>query len=243
MKKVAIIFIGTGRYLEFLPKYYEQAEANLFPDRPKHYYVFTDGDLGNELADNVTVYEQEHLQWPYITLYRFGIIQKHLEDIEKECGFLLFMDADTQVVSPVSFEEVFKKGKPYTGVHHPCHALNMPPHNEFPGSLETNTASKAACKPGDDFSVYWQGCVWGGNIKGARKIIDTLHHRTKQDEENGIIAKWHDESHINRYFLDNKDKVNTLSPSFAYPESFTEYMEDYEPKIVHLAKENSKYQV
>ena len=66
MKKVSIIFIGTGRYLEFLPKYYEQAEANLFPDRPKHYYVFTDGDLGNELPDNVTVYEQEHLQWPYI---------------------------------------------------------------------------------------------------------------------------------------------------------------------------------
>lgn len=241
--KVAIIFIGTGKYLEFLPTYYEMAEKYLFPSVEKHYYVFTDGDFGEGMPDNVTLFHQEHLPFPYITLYRFDIIRNHIDEIQKDCQFLLFMDADTKVVSRIEFDEVFSEGKSLVGVHHPCHALGMDPHKEFPGSLETNPESAACCREGDDFSVYWQGCVWGGTIWAARRLIETLDDRVKDDEKKDIIAIWHDESHLNRYFVDHLDSVHTLSPSFAYPEVFTDYMEDYEPKIVHLAKENSKYQV
>lgn len=240
--KVAIIFMGTGLYLNFLPSYYEKAEANLFPGVDKHYYVFTDGDFGEDAPENMTIIHQDHLEWPFITLNRFGIIRDQLDDIQKECQFLLFMDADTQVVDKVEFEEVFAEGKSLVGVHHPCHALGMDPHKEFPGSLETNPNSTACVREGVDFSVYWQGCVWGGAIWAVRRLIETLDDCVKEDSENGVIALWHDESHLNHYFLERPDSVNTLSPSFAYPEIFTNYMEEYEPKIVHLAKENSKYQ-
>jgi hypothetical protein len=45
---------------------------------------------------------------------------------------------------------------------------------------------------------------------------------------------------MNKYFIENKNLVHTLGPEYAYPEVFAGYC-DFEPKIVHLAKDNSKY--
>ena len=239
--KVAIIFIGTSKYLDFLPSYYEAAEEKLFPNVEKQFYVFTDGEL-NDIPDNMTVIEQEHLPFPDITLYRFDIINRAMEQLE-EYDYLLFMDADTQVVDTIEFDEIFPKDKPLTGVHHPCHSLDMSPHNTFPGAFETNPASLCHIKPGEDTSVYWQGCVWGGRMDYVKKLVKELDYRVKADESNGIIAVWHDESHINRYFMDNRELIHTLPPNYAYPEIFTSFMDEYEPKIVHLAKENSQYQI
>jgi histo-blood group ABO system transferase len=38
------------------------------------------------------------------------------------------------------------------------------------------------------------------------------------DYSRNIIAVWHDESHMNRYFIDNKPTL-ILSPSYCYGES------------------------
>ena len=56
-----------------------------------------------------------------------------------------------------------------------------------------------------------------------------------------MSRNFNDESHMNKYFIENKDLVHTLGPEYAYPEVFAGYC-DFEPKIVHLAKDNSKYQ-
>jgi hypothetical protein len=51
---------------------------------------------------------------------------------------------------------------------------------------------------------------------------------------------WHDETQINRYFLERTQDVHTFGPEFAFPEVF-EAQCNFSPKIVHLAKDNSKY--
>ena len=79
-------------------------------------------------------------------------------------------------------------------------------------------------------------------MEAAVELVKELDRRTKVDEANGIIAKWHDESQINKYFIERKRLVHTLDPCYAHPEVFDSMMPD-EPKIVHLAKENSEYQV
>ena len=154
--KVAIVFIGTGRYINFLQKYYENIEKNFLPNSEKTILVFTDGEL-NETPDNVRVYHQEHLDWPYITLKRFGTINKARSAIENN-DYLVFIDADALVVADVTEEEFFTD-KPYFGVHHPCHALKMQPHTEYPGAFETNTNSRAGVTEEDDTSMYYQGCL------------------------------------------------------------------------------------
>ena len=87
---------------------------------------------------------------------------------------------------------------------------------------------------------YYQGCLWGGQVKHAIPMMKTLRDRVDKDYENDIIAVWHDESQINKFFLENEDKVNALPPDYAYPECFPHYT--YDRKIIHLAKDNSTLQ-
>ena len=52
--KVAITFIGTNKYLDFLPKYYENIEKYFLPNSEKTIFAFTDGQL-NDTPDNLKV--------------------------------------------------------------------------------------------------------------------------------------------------------------------------------------------
>jgi len=238
--KVAVVFIGTGKYLNFLPSWYERCEEHFLPGVEKRYLVFTDGDVP-ESPENSSIYKTEHLDWPYITLYRFDIIGKARGEI-LQYDWLVFLDADMAVVDAVTPEEMFDEAKPFIGVHHPCHFLKFPPHDQPPGSFETNPLSKAKVPDDYDFSVYWQGCLWGGKVPEVIEMMDELHERILVDEENKTIATWHDESHLNSFFAEQPDRVHTLGPEFAFPEVFADAC-DFQPKIVHLAKDNSKYHV
>lgn len=237
--KVAIAFIGTSKYLNFLPQYYEKIHNNFLLNTDKTFLVFTDG-VG-DFPEDVKVFHQDHLEWPYITLTRFEIINKARDEIIKNDWFI-FLDADTLVVDEVLEEDIFTN-KPFFGVWHPCHFLQMPPHNKFPGAFETNPLSLACIDNNFDAPPehYYQGCLWGGKVPEVLNMIDELQKRVDIDLKNDVIALWHDESHLNKYFIENKDKVNTLSSEYAYPEVFSSYC-NFKPKIIHLAKDNSKYQ-
>jgi hypothetical protein len=237
--KVAISFIGTGKYLNFLPKWYEKVNENFLPDAEKTFLVFTDGE--GDFPEDIKTYKQPHLDWPYITLKRFEILQSAREEIEKNDWFV-FLDADLIPVSKTLAEDFFKEELLYFGVHHPCHFLKMPPHDNPPGAFDTNPLSSAGIEEGDDVSVYYQGCIWGGKVPEVLEMIDTLHERIETDLKNNVIAQWHDESHLNKFFSQNQDKVNTLHPEYAFPEVFGQYC-DFEPKLLHLSKDNRKYHV
>ena len=237
--KVAIIFIGTNKYLDFLPTYYENIEKYFLPNSEKTIFAFTDGEL-DDIPDNIKVYQQEHLDWPYITLKRFEIINKARTDLDN-MDWLVFLDADTRVVDTVTEEEFFSD-KPYFGVHHPCHALKMQPHTEYPGAFETNTNSRAGVTEEDDTSMYYQGCLWGGRVPEVMDMIEELDSRVEEDLSNDVIAVGHDESQLNKFYSEVKEDVHLLGPQYAYPEVFQDHC-NFEPKIVHLAKDNSAYQI
>lgn len=236
--KLAVIFVGTGEYLNFLPSWYDACEKYLIPNEEKQYFVFTDGEL-QEVPGNIIPYHQEHLSWPYITLLRWEIVSR-AKDILSNFDYVLFLDADTLIVEQIEVEEIFTDKK-YIGVHHPCHFLEMPPHNSFPGAFETDKRSLASITKDDDISTYFQGCVWGGKVPYVIEMIEELQRRTRLDLDNDIIAQWHDESHMNKFFIERKNDVHILGPEYAYPEVFSSYC-NFSPKIVHLSKDNSKYQ-
>lgn len=230
---VAIIFIGTNKYLNFFPKYYETCEELLFPGVKKQYYVFTDGGIvGDEIPDHITAIKIPHKEWPSITLERFHTILL-AEELIQEHDWLLFLDADMRVDAVVNSEEVLNDEKDFIAVHHPCH------YNTGTGDFERRPESEA-CITGNPLQ-YYQGCLWGGKMEAVIPMMKLLKERVDKDYSNDIIAVWHDESHLNRFFIENQDRVHALPPDYAYPECFPNY--PYERKIVHLAKDNSSYQV
>ena len=237
--KVAISFLGTGKYLDFLPKYYENIEKYFLPNSEKTILAFTDGELDGT-PENLKVFSQEHLDWPYITLKRFEIINKAREIINDHDWFV-FIDGDALVVDRIEEEEFFTD-KPLFGVHHPCHYLKMPPHNQYPGAYEiTENCNAAVDLEKYQPKVYYQGCFWGGKVPEVCAMIDELEYRVSDDLKRKVVALWHDESHLNKYFIENPDLVHTYGPEYAFPEVFKDQC-TFEPKIVHLAKDNSEYQ-
>ena len=230
--KLAVIFIGTNKYLEFFPSYFNSCIENLAPSSfvEKHFFVFSDGKVEGELPDNITFIPTEHKPWPAITLERFHTIL-NIEDRLKDFDWILFLDADMEVRQKVESSELFT-AKDFIGVHHPCH------YKTGTGTYERNPKSEA-CVTGDQIN-YYQGCLWGGKTSAVIPMMKTLKDRVDKDYENDIIAVWHDESHLNRFFIDNEDKLHALSPDYAFPECYPDY--PFEQKIVHLAKDNKSYQ-
>jgi hypothetical protein len=66
----------------------------------------------------------------------------------------------------------------------------------------------------------------------------------KVDDERGVMAVWHDESHLNRY-LATHPPAKVLGPEYCYPENAGDYyknkwsaagLEEVQPKLLALTK-------
>lgn len=235
--KVAISFFGTGEYLNFLPDWYESIKNNLFPEIEKKIIVFTDGD--GDFPDDIFKIETEHFGWPDVFYKTFETVLR-AKNIISECDWFISIDADMIVKKYISVEEFLNPSKKYIGVHHPCAYLKLRPHNNFPGSFDVNPLSNACVTEDMDTSVYYQGCLWGGKVPEIIEMVELLDKWTKEDIKNNAVPVWYEESYFNKFFIANKDEVNTLSPSFAYPEDYGQYC-DFEEKITHISKNNQQY--
>lgn len=230
---IAIIFIGTGNYFDFFPKYYETSKELFLPQTTKEYFVFTEHVNATYLKyrDDITVIPTEAEKWPFSTLHRYRYIASISEHLQKHT-YTIFIDADMYIHATVTEEEFFSHDKPLFGVQHPgC--------LDGGGPFEQNQNSRAYVGENYDLSTYWQGCFWGG---GTREILDMsrmLARRIDDDLSRGVIAKWHDESHLNKYFAENKERVHTYHPGYAYAE-ILEGKLHFDKKIVHLIKDHKQ---
>lgn len=211
-KDIAFIFIGTNKYIDFFPNYYRSVMERFIPEVDKEILVFTD-QPGSCLfeEEGVTAYYVEHEPWPHITLKRFEFMMKAEEHLKKFSN-IIFMDADMEVIAgvPAEFLDIYEY---YFGVQHPGQYM-YGPVCEF----ETNPESTACVTKDINISTYRQGCFWGGKNPHILNMIRSLRDNVNTDLKNDIIAAWHDESHVNRFFSDNEEKVVTLNAGFAYPE-------------------------
>ena len=66
--------------------------------------------------------------------------------------------------------------------------------------------------------MYYAGGFNGGKPEHFLKMSQTIVDNVEKDWEKGLIAVWHDESHMNRYLIDNPPTVE-LNPSYCYPEA------------------------
>ncbi len=227
-KSVAILYICTGAYTVFWKNFYESAEKFLLPGFNKTYFVFTDKkEIFNSSNPQVKLIFQEPLQWPYPTLLRFKFF-KRIEAQLQGFDYVYFFNANCRIEKEITGTDFLPADDEKIVVtQHPGYFNKT--NAEF--AYERNPASTAFVPMGEGV-LYAAGGLNGGSTQPYLRFVNTCYTNVEADLQNGIVAVWHDESHLNKYILDKKVKV--LHPGFLYPDGAALPFE----KMIHL--ENKK---
>jgi len=221
--RTAIVIIATGRYNSFVPKLMSSIE-NFWPDLAD-VFLFTDSRLSSPRW-----FPAENKPWPFVTLTRFETLRPiypHLKDYD----YVLYLDADMEIMSSDFPFDGMPDGKKFVSVSHPANYFDK---SFWP--VETNPRSLAFID--GPKSEYRQGCLWGASAAHFEHMNESLARSVSDDLKQNIVAVWHDESHLNKFFYDNQDDVFTLDSSYAYPENWSMVL----PKrIIHKDKNMVDY--
>jgi len=219
---VGILIVATGKYISFVKPLIASAEQHLLPSHQKTYFIFTDGQA--PVGHNVVSVYQQRLGWPYDTLMRCSIYVEHPE-LYTSIDYLFALDADMLFVDTVGDEILGDR----VATRHPGFVGRR-------GTYEADACS-TACVRDHEGIYYFAGGFHGGSRDEFLRLASTMYHNILKDLEHDFIAVWHDESHLNRYFIDNAPTV-VLNPSYCYPGN---KRIPFAKKLVALDKNHAEY--
>jgi hypothetical protein len=164
--------------------------------------------------------------WPAATMQRYHVIAEEADRFA-DASHVFHIDADMLVVAPVGREILGS----LVGTTHPGYVGRR-------GTYEARPESSAYVAPHEG-RVYYCGGFVGGERERFLRLAEAIRDGVDEDARKGIVPLWHDESHLNRYFVGHPPDL-TLSPSYCYPANDREYVrswpERYERRIVALDK-------
>lgn len=222
--RVAILYICTGKYTVFWQEFYESFERYFLKKSRVEYFVFTDADdlYGEGKCDRIHRIYQTNLGWPGNTLFRFRMFVS-IRDRLTDFDYLFFFNANAVCRQEITEEEFLPAKEELLVVQHPGYynsRVRKLPYERREGS--------SAYIPRGKGKYYVYGAVNGGRAAAYMKMAEELNQDIERDYEKGIIAKWHDESHLNHYIWTH-GSYKLLPPAYAYPE---DYKLPFEMKIM-----------
>lgn len=226
---VGILYICTGKYDVFWREFYETCEHFFLGNNRKEYFVFTDAEkISYESNQNVHKVFQRNLGWPDNTLMRFHMFTS-VENSIQHLDYLFFFNANLMFVTPIG-AEILPMKENLVVVRHPGYrnaSRDSYPYERNPQSL-AYIAKEEGC-------VYVQGALIGGKSSAFLEMSKLLRNNINQDKQNGIVAVWHDESHLNRYIV-NRTDYKLLGPEYVNQEGV-----DYGCPAKILSRNKDKY--
>lgn len=229
--KISICLIATGNYTVFVQPLIDSIKQYMLLNHTIEINLFTDNiDKVYVGSTRVPILKHEipSYKFPYATLYRYNIITS----IDYKCDYLYYLDVDYLIVSPIDEEFLGD----IVAVHHPGYYISKK------GSWGTDKLSTSYT-----FSKfrenYYCGGTQGGRYEYYYNMCQRLARDIKDDEDRGVMAEWHDETHFNRFLSEYKD-FKALTPEYCSPEE--PYLRELwgisnlTPKILALAKDHDK---
>lgn len=231
-KSVGILYICTGPYSLFWEGFYKSFERNFLKETKKKYFVFTDADViyGQENTNVKKCYLAQQ-PWPLVTLLRFTTFLSIEEELQ-DCDYLMFANANIKCVNSVEESEFLprpERGEELFVTLHPGYFQMSP--LDYP--YERSNKSTAYI-PWNCGNYYVIGAMYGGTTEAFLSMSRTLQQNINEDLKNNMIAKWHDESHLNRYII-GKNNIRLLHPKYCYPFGMEV---DYEAMIAAVEKQS-----
>lgn len=233
MKKIAILYICTGKYSIFWEKFYTSCEQYFYPDAEKTYFVFTDDEeLIKQFRDNTRIhpYFQRRAGWPYDTLLRFNSFTM-VQDLLLAYDYCYFWNANAVFLKTVD-ESVIPFPTKENEMVFWRHTLGYDHERPDQFDAEKNPDSESYVAPGSTCHNYGGGFL-GGIPEGFNRMSVVLRDRIARDLEKGIIAVAHDQSHIVRYGSENT--CVEVPRNIIVSE---EYMEGRDPYVIFTNKQH-----
>jgi len=218
---VGLCVMATGRYDTYAQKMIDSARTYFCQGHNVTFFVFTDGCITK--SEDVTKVHQDRLGWPYDTLQRFHVYYQN-KDLFQNMDYLFAIDADMLFVAPVGDEILGDR----VATQHPGFVGKR-------GTYETNSLSRA-CIRTDEGQQYFAGGFYGGSREEFIHLLHVTKEQIDADLALGFIAIWHDESHLNRFFIDHPP-TRILNPSYCYPE---DWPLPYPQKLLALNKNHAE---
>lgn len=209
---IAVTVFAVGKYVMFLKDFLVTADQFFFVGFNVHMYVFTDRPqevpqvkmaAGRKVSVRTVPSSQ---RWQEISARRMEMINLLLRQIQNQTHFIFCLDVDSEFRGRWSTESLGET----VAVVHPGYYWS--PRSDLP--FERRPESRAYMAPSDgDF--YYCGGAFGGSVVRVLDLTRICSQNYRADEREGVEAVWQEESHLNRFFWENKPS-KVLSPEYLW---------------------------
>ncbi|XDC72157.1 hypothetical protein R6Z07F_003330 [Ovis aries] len=232
---VGLTVFAVGRYLEkYLERFLETAEQHFMVGQRVVYYVFTERPAavprvplgpGRRLRVERVVRER---RWQDVSMARMRALQAALGGrLGREARFVLCMDVDQHFSGAFGPEALAESVAQLHAWHYRWPQRLLP--------FERDARSAAALGPGEgDF--YYHAAVFGGSVAALRRLTAHCARGLRRDRARGLEARWHEESHLNKFFWLHKP-AKLLSPEFCWSPEIGRRAEIRRPRLLWAPKE------
>lgn len=243
MTSLGVVSIATGEkyrgYWFDLIQSFKASSANF--GRIQFYLLTDERDSAIKFASQIgmklEVFEIPSYGWPEATLLRYQEILKQKEFLKED--ILMYLDADMLVLN--DFESTLHPQSWKSGIalvahpgywrpsgtdllryflKNPFNLLSDVIHFARTGGLGTWETRREfrAFVPRKERKTYVCGGTWLGRRDEFLKMVKSCSETVDDDLENGLVAKWHDESHLNKWLSQNRATI--LTPSYCFDPTY-----------------------
>lgn len=202
--KIGVIYIVTGVYADFWNDFYHSCEQFFCSDVDKGYEVFTDSEeLLLRKYKNVRFHKIEDQGWiKNVSCKSYCICR--IKELLLIYDFIFYLNGNYKVMAPISSTEIVpSECNGWITALSYDHYLNIPA-DEYP--YDRNLNSKAFIPYGSG-QRYYQGGFYGGRTPEFILLSEVLKTKIEKDLDKGIIARFHDESYLNKYLIDKAPRI------------------------------------
>ncbi|XP_061042816.1 alpha-1,3-galactosyltransferase 2 [Eubalaena glacialis] len=219
---IGLTVFAVGRYLEkYLARFLETAEQHFMVDQRVVYYVFTEGPVavprvrlgpGRRLRVERVARER---RWQDVAMAPMRALHAAVGGrLGHKARFVLSMDVDQRFSGTFGPEALAGSVAQLHAWHYRWRRLLLP--------FERDARSAAALGPGEgDF--YYHAAMFGGSVAALRQLTAYCVR--------GLEVRWHDESHLNKFFWLHKP-AKLLSPEFCWSPDISRRAEIRRPQLI-----------